>query len=116
MPQKPAVFSGPPRTARTHSDHVRPSRLPQVARWRESDRFKRLRRLWWQDERNQYCTSCGIDLLTLPQCDRVIDHVTDHKGEYGLFWDVQGNWQSLCRFCHSRKTITENRPGKGVTK
>ena len=32
-----------------------------------------------------------------------VDHVTPHRGDPALFWDV-ANWQSLCRSCHSAKT------------
>lgn len=33
-----------------------------------------------------------------------VDHMVPHKGDQGLFWDERGNWQTLCRACHSRKT------------
>ena len=33
-----------------------------------------------------------------------VDHVIPHRGNEELRWDEQGNWQSLCRSCHSRKT------------
>lgn len=32
------------------------------------------------------------------------DHVVPHKGDLGLFWDSQGNWQSLCASCGARKS------------
>lgn len=42
-----------------------------------------------------------------------VDHIIPHKKDYDLFWD-EGNWQSLCKSCHSKKTTTEdggfNRP------
>ena len=41
----------------------------------------------------------------------VVDHIKDHKGNHDLFWNVN-NWQPLCKHCHDRKTITENRPGR----
>ncbi|WP_085981300.1 MULTISPECIES: HNH endonuclease signature motif containing protein [unclassified Paenibacillus] len=37
----------------------------------------------------------------------VVDHITPHKGDMGLFWD-QGNWQPLCATCHSIKTAKED--------
>lgn len=37
----------------------------------------------------------------------VVDHITPHKGDSGLFWD-RGNWQSLCEPCHNRKTASED--------
>ena len=30
---------------------------------------------------------------------QVVDHVTPHRGNAGLFFD-QSNWQSLCKQCH----------------
>lgn len=42
----------------------------------------------------------------------VVDHITPHKGDKDLFWDVE-NWQSLCKTCHdSVKSRIEN--GKQV--
>lgn len=32
------------------------------------------------------------------------DHVVPHKGDQVLFWDEQGNWQSLCATCGARKS------------
>lgn len=37
----------------------------------------------------------------------VVDHVVPHKGDPDLFWN-QGNWQSLCKRHHDRKTATED--------
>jgi 5-methylcytosine-specific restriction enzyme A len=31
----------------------------------------------------------------------VVDHVTPHRGDPGLFWDA-GNWQPLCKIHHDR--------------
>ena len=38
----------------------------------------------------------------------VVDHITPHRGNKALFWDER-NWQSLCKRCHDRKTMTEDR-------
>ena len=38
----------------------------------------------------------------------VVDHIIPHRGDPELFWD-QSNWQSLCKRCHDRKTMTEDR-------
>lgn len=40
-----------------------------------------------------------------------VDHVIPHKGNWTLFAD-KCNLQSLCKSCHSRKTLSENR-GRG---
>jgi len=33
-----------------------------------------------------------------------VDHVVPHRGNQVLFWDSDGNWQSLCRQCGARKS------------
>lgn len=33
-----------------------------------------------------------------------VDHVVPHKGNPGLFWDITGNWQTLCAVCGAKKT------------
>lgn len=38
----------------------------------------------------------------------VVDHIIPHRGEEKLFWD-ESNWQSLCKSCHDKKTMTEDR-------
>lgn len=52
------------------------------------------------------CAECARHGRVTPA--RVVDHVTPHRGDDGLFWD-QGNWQSLCDYtsqwdCHGAKT------------
>ena len=37
----------------------------------------------------------------------VVDHIIPHRGDQKLFWD-QNNWQSLCKSCHDKKTLTED--------
>lgn len=34
---------------------------------------------------------------------RVVDHITPHRGDQGLFWN-ENNWQPLCKSCHDKKT------------
>ena len=38
----------------------------------------------------------------------VVDHIIPHRGDEKLFWD-EANWQSLCKSCHDKKTMTEDR-------
>ena len=38
----------------------------------------------------------------------VVDHIVPHRGDQRLFWDRR-NWQALCKKCHDRKTMTEDR-------
>ena len=37
----------------------------------------------------------------------VVDHIVPHRGNELLFWD-RDNWQSLCKQCHDRKTLTKD--------
>jgi 5-methylcytosine-specific restriction endonuclease McrA len=39
---------------------------------------------------------------------QVVDHITPHRGDPAKFWDA-ANWQALCKRCHDRKTMTEDR-------
>ena len=39
---------------------------------------------------------------------KVVDHIIPHRGDQHLFWD-ENNWQPLCKSCHDRKTMTEDR-------
>ncbi len=38
----------------------------------------------------------------------VVDHIVPHRGDKTLFWD-ENNWQALCKRCHDKKTMTEDR-------
>ena len=53
---------------------------------------------------NPLCVKCGKPATE-------VDHITPHKGDMQLFWDVN-NWQSLCHECHSRKTYSEVRENR----
>lgn len=33
-----------------------------------------------------------------------VDHIVPHRGDRALFWDVEGNWQTLCRTCGAAKS------------
>lgn len=33
-----------------------------------------------------------------------VDHVVPHRGDQMLFWDREGNWQTLCAECGARKS------------
>lgn len=49
--------------------------------------------------RHPLCATCGAPA-------EVLDHITPHRGDMGLFWN-QANWQGLCFLCHRRKTAQE---------
>lgn len=38
----------------------------------------------------------------------VVDHIVPHRGNPVLMWD-ENNYQALCKSCHDRKTMTEDR-------
>jgi 5-methylcytosine-specific restriction enzyme A len=49
---------------------------------------------------HRHCALCGTLAL-------VVDHITPHRGDMGLFWD-RTNWQALCAPCHnSTKQLQE---------
>ena len=65
-------------------------------RWRkESKRFLRSRPWCECDD----CRESGN-----PFRSEVVDHVTPHRGDPGLFWDI-GNWRPMAKICHDRKTV-----------
>ena len=51
---------------------------------------------------NPFCQFCG-------EPGNVVDHITPHKGDLDLFYDMD-NWQTLCKICHDNaKRRIENR-------
>ena len=101
MPCKPNQYSGPPKRK---TATPRPSHLPHVERWRQSERYDRLRRWWFAQVKNQFCADCGQDLMALPTRQRIIDHIIPHRGDTALYWNHETNWASRCGSCHSKKT------------
>ena len=65
----------------------------------------------WRSEKAEflkqypYCFVCGGKADT-------VDHIKPHKGNVELFWN-KANWQPLCKSCHSRKTLKENKFFRG---
>ena len=66
----------------------------------------------WQRESKQFLQSHPLCV----QCEKegryvkatIVDHIVPHRGNQKLFWD-RDNWQPLCKQCHDRKTLTEER-------
>lgn len=80
------------------SDRVTSSKRGYDSRWRRArKRFLAAHPL---------CESCKKSNLLVPAT--VVDHITPHRGNEGLFWD-ELNWQALCKSCHDSKTMTEDR-------
>lgn len=65
----------------------------------------------WQKARKSYleahplCVQCAKKGKYVRAT--VVDHIIPHRGDQKLFWD-QNNWQSLCKSCHDKKTLTED--------
>ncbi|WP_223639237.1 HNH endonuclease signature motif containing protein [Rhodobacter sp. TJ_12] len=55
------------------------------------------------------CADCGA--LGVVEAATEVDHIERHMGDARKFWD-KGNWQPLCKRCHSRKTAREVWHGK----
>lgn len=47
------------------------------------------------------CRECLKENKATPAT--VVDHIVPHKGNAELFWDSEGNWQSLCFHHHQVK-------------
>lgn len=66
----------------------------------------------WQKARRQYlevhplCVECMKEGRYVKAT--VVDHIVPHRGDQKLFWD-RSNWQALCKRCHDRKTMTDDR-------
>lgn len=54
--------------------------------------------------REPFCRECAKEGRITVATD--VDHIQPHRGDMGLFLD-DGNLQSLCHGCHSRKTRRE---------
>lgn len=65
--------------------------------------------------RHPFCAHCELEGFDVPAT--VVDHIKDHGGDLGLFWDVS-NWMPLCHAHHNRKTNRFNggygNPKKGI--
>jgi 5-methylcytosine-specific restriction protein A len=77
--------------------------------------WERARRAWLFE--HPLCVACHAEgRLTAAT---VVDHIVPHRGDRRLFWD-RGNWQSLCKPCHDRKTARQDggfgRQGVGGSK
>lgn len=59
-------------------------------------------------ERNALCVMC--QKLGKVTAATVVDHIEDHRGDQGKFWD-KANHQALCKPCHSAKTAADGGVG-----
>jgi 5-methylcytosine-specific restriction protein A len=69
--------------------------------------WQRERAAYLADPKNALCVMClkrgKVTAAT------VVDHIIPHKGDYGLFWDKDNNWQALCKRCHDSDKQREER-------
>jgi 5-methylcytosine-specific restriction protein A len=89
--------------ARGHcAAHTRYTRATytQAHRWSNTVRWHRLRAEVRMAE--PFCRACLAEGRNVLMTD--VDHIVPHDGDAGRFWD-RNNLQSLCKSCHSRKTI-----------
>lgn len=95
MPSRPPVHRAP----RTPPPDARAT----AAERGYGSRWQRARLTFLND--HPLCVRCEAKGLVTEAT--VVDHVTPHKGDQGLFWD-EANWQSLCETCHNQKTANED--------
>ena len=55
------------------------------------------------------CVRCIEKGIATPAT--VVDYIIPHRGDQELFWD-RSNWQPICKKCHDRKTMTEDKEVK----
>lgn len=68
-----------------------------------SRRWEKARRIFLID--NPVCIDCAAHNRLTPSTE--VDHIRPHRGDSVIFWD-EGNWQALCKPCHSRKTASSD--------
>lgn len=72
--------------------------------------WRKARAEWLREHR--LCTHCEDEGI-FTDCSSgggVVDHRIPHRGDKALFWD-RGNWQTLCKTHHDRKTAAELKSG-----
>ena len=62
-------------------------------------RWQKARAAWLRE--HPLCKHCDDEGKVF--AGNVVDHIVPHRGDQKLFWD-RGNWQTLCKTHHDRKT------------
>lgn len=96
MPNKPPTHRPP------GHNRPRPDTRPNAAARGYNAAWKRARKAFLLE--HPLCAECQRQGKLTPAT--VVDHVVPHRGDMTLFWD--GEWQSMCAACHSRKTAKED--------
>ena len=107
-PLRPCTVPGCPRLGSGgRCDEHRRDRYRRIDDHRESAakrgygvRWRRLRRMHLACE--PLCRACKAQGRTREATE--VDHIRPHRGDPGLMWDAL-NLQSLCKPCHSAKTM-----------
>ncbi len=77
-----------------------------MSRFYNTNKWKKFRAAYWRDPEHSWCVACAeAGKQTLA---REIDHIIPAAKYKGSFYD-SANLQPLCKSCHSRKTLKENR-------
>ena len=76
---------------------------PNAAKRGYGSKWQKARATYLQ--RNPNCVECAVEGHI--EAAVVVDHIVPHKGNMNVFWDKH-NWQSLCEYCHNRKTVKQD--------
>lgn len=110
-PLKPCKYIGCPKL-------VEYKYCEEHKKFNQSERYSASRRGYdstWKKARERFlkvnplCVKCK-ETGSLVR-STVVDHIKPHRGNKSLFWD-ESNWQALCKKCHDKKTMTEDRYGE----
>ena len=93
---KPGRCDRHPKRTRKHSDERRGT----AAQRGYGRTWQKARAVYLQE--HPLCVECQREGRVTPAT--VVDHIVPHRGNQELFWDVEGNWQSLCAAHHNAKT------------
>lgn len=102
-PKKPCKHPGCPNL--TDGDYCSEhSRLYVQDRSIYNSKWSKARKIFLKA--HPFCVRCKAEERLVKAT--VVDHIVPHRGDETLFWD-EGNWQPLCKKCHDKKTMTEDR-------
>lgn len=87
----------------THNELYKNERLSAAERGYDS-RWRKARNIYLKE--HPLCAFCLKEGKFVQAT--VVDHIIPHRGDKKLFWDMN-NWQPLCKSCHDKKTMTEDR-------
>lgn len=115
MPVRPlnnCLFAGCARLAKgDYCDEHRKKRPAAIRKRSQRSAFNSMYGRKWKKRRANFLRKnplCAhhLDKGIVKEAQEV-DHIEAHKGDEQLFWD-KTNWQSLCKSCHSTKTVQED--------